>query len=100
MLSTTNETVRHSTADRHDTTVEPTATRPVHECFAEQAAARGDAVALVFGEDRMTYAELDARANHLARHLASLGVGPGARVCLCVERGFELVVGVLGILKA
>jgi amino acid adenylation domain-containing protein/non-ribosomal peptide synthase protein (TIGR01720 family) len=99
-LSMTNETVRQSTVDRHDTAVESTATRHVHECFAEQAAARGEAVALVFGDDRMTYAELDARANQLARHLASLGVGPGARVGLCVERGFELVVGVLGILKA
>ncbi|NNC25020.1 AMP-binding protein, partial [Salinisphaera sp. USBA-960] len=46
------------------------------------------------------YAELDALSNRLARHLAGLGVGPDARVALCVDRGIEMVVGVLGVLKA
>ncbi|MFD2420538.1 non-ribosomal peptide synthase/polyketide synthase [Amycolatopsis pigmentata] len=99
-LRATNEMARQSTVDRRRTAAESTATRYVHECLAEHAVTRGDAVALVFGDDRMTYAELDARANQLARHLASLGVGRGTRVGLCVERGFPLVVGVLGILKA
>src|SRR5215468_9383581 len=48
----------------------------------------------------MTYAELQARANRLARHLAGLGVGPEVRVGICVERSVEMVVGLLGILKA
>ena len=54
----------------------------------------------IFGDDRLTYAELDARANQLARRLRTLGVGPGCLVGLCVERSLDMVVGLLAILKA
>ncbi|RKG57303.1 amino acid adenylation domain-containing protein, partial [Corallococcus sp. CA054B] len=73
---------------------------PVHVRFAEQAARTPDAVALVFGDERMTYGELDQRANQLAHHLRTYGVDAGTRVGLCLERSLELVVGLLGILKA
>src|SRR5205085_1574017 len=56
--------------------------------------------AVAFGERRLTYGELDASANRLARHLADLGVGRGAMVGLAVERSPEMVVGALAILKA
>jgi amino acid adenylation domain-containing protein len=65
-----------------------------------QAARTPDAEALVFGRERLSYAELDRRAAALAARLRSLGAGTDARVGLCVERSLEMVVGVLGILKA
>jgi amino acid adenylation domain-containing protein len=65
-----------------------------------QALATPDAVALVAEEQILTYYELNRRANQLAHHLHHLGVGPNVPVGLCVERSFDLVVGLLGILKA
>ncbi|HEX7243605.1 MAG TPA: amino acid adenylation domain-containing protein, partial [Longimicrobiaceae bacterium] len=74
--------------------------RCVHELFAEQAARTPDAVALVFGEERVTYSGLDRRSDALARVLSTRGVGPDVRVGICAERSPELVVGLLAILKA
>ncbi|MGW8743699.1 amino acid adenylation domain-containing protein [Streptomyces sp. NPDC055794] len=72
----------------------------LHEAFEEQAARSPDAVAVVYGSQRWTYARVDSEANRLARHLRSLGVGPDVRVGLCLNRSPELLVAVLGILKA
>jgi amino acid adenylation domain-containing protein len=71
----------------------------VHERIAARAASAPDAVAVVFEEDRITYGELDARANRLARRLARLGAGPEARVGVCLERSVDLVVSLLAVLK-
>ena len=73
---------------------------PVHHLIARQAAATPDAVALVFGEQSLRYAELDARANRLAHQLIALGVRPEMPVGIVAERSIEMVVGLLGILKA
>ncbi|HVG44622.1 MAG TPA: amino acid adenylation domain-containing protein, partial [Longimicrobium sp.] len=72
----------------------------IHELFEAQAARTPGAVALRFGEESLTYAELDARANRLAHHLAGLGAGPEARVGICVDRSAEMVVAMLAVLKA
>ncbi|HZD07595.1 MAG TPA: condensation domain-containing protein, partial [Candidatus Limnocylindrales bacterium] len=71
-----------------------------HELFEEHVARTPNAAAVVFGESRLTYRELDARANKLAEHLCSLGVRPGAIVGIFMERSPEMIVAVVGILKA
>ncbi|NNC31372.1 non-ribosomal peptide synthetase [Longimicrobium terrae] len=71
-----------------------------HLLVAEQAARTPDALAVACGGERMSYGELDARAERLARRLAALGVGPEVRVGLCLERGVEMVVSVLAVWKA
>ncbi|HEX7241424.1 MAG TPA: condensation domain-containing protein, partial [Longimicrobiaceae bacterium] len=78
----------------------PAPARCVHELFAEQAGRTPEAVALVQGEERLTYAELDRGANRLAHHLAGLGVGPGTRVGVCLERSPDMIVAFLAVLKA
>jgi amino acid adenylation domain-containing protein len=72
----------------------------LHELFERQAARTPDAVALVLGEESLSYGELDRRANRLARHLRARGVGAEVRVAVFLERSFEMVTGVLAILKA
>ncbi|NTX50273.1 non-ribosomal peptide synthase/polyketide synthase [Myxococcus sp. CA039A] len=69
-------------------------------CFEQRVSAAPDAVALVFQEQTLTYGELNRRANQLAHHLRGLGVGPGSRVALALERSLELVIGMVAILKA
>ncbi|CAN3979390.1 Polyketide synthase modules and related proteins [Kitasatospora purpeofusca] len=68
--------------------------------FAAQAAATPDATALVFGEQRLSFAELDARANRLAHGLAGAGIGPESLVALAVPRSAESIVALLAVLKA
>jgi amino acid adenylation domain-containing protein len=72
----------------------------VHDLFDAQVRARPDAAALVWGEESLSYQELDARANQLANHLVRLGVGPDARVGVLLERSAELIVSLLAVLKA
>ncbi|HYO56341.1 non-ribosomal peptide synthetase [Archangium sp.] len=72
----------------------------IHEWFEAQAERTPDALAVSSASGRMTYGELNRRANQLAHYLRERGVGPDVVVGLCMERGVELVVGMLGILKA
>lgn len=72
----------------------------LHELFEVQVAHAPQAVAVECEDESLTYAELNARANQLARYLRSRGVEPDRLVGICVERSLEMVVGVLGILKA
>jgi len=72
----------------------------VHQQFEAQVARTPQAPAVRFADQQLTYAELNARANQLAHHLHSLGVGPDVLVALCVERSLEMAVGILGVLKA
>ncbi|MBV8858949.1 MAG: amino acid adenylation domain-containing protein, partial [Acidobacteria bacterium] len=72
----------------------------LHQLFEEQAARTPDATAVVYESESLTYRELNGRANQLARHLLSLGVGPDELVGVCVERSAEMVVALLAVLKA
>ncbi|MFF1422985.1 amino acid adenylation domain-containing protein [Streptomyces sp. NPDC058280] len=72
----------------------------VPELFERQAERTPDAVAVVSGEQRISYAELNARANRFAHHLRSLGVGPETVVASCLERSADAVVVLLGVLKS
>ena len=72
----------------------------LHELIAAQASRTPDLVAVVFEQERLTYRELDRRADRLAQRLRGLDAGPETLVGLLVERSLEMVVGILGILKA
>ena len=76
----------------------PEATLP--QLFEAQVERDPQAIALVFGEQSLAYQELNARANRLAHHLIGLGVGPESLVGIALERSFEMVVALLGVLKA
>ncbi|HJP91740.1 MAG TPA: amino acid adenylation domain-containing protein [Pyrinomonadaceae bacterium] len=72
----------------------------LHELFEQQVAHTPENVALVFRDDQMTFAELNARSNQLARHLRTLGVSEESLVAICMERSLEMVVALLATLKA
>ena len=72
----------------------------VHQLFEQQVERTPDNLAVVSGDLHLTYAQLNARANQLAHRLQTLGVRPEVPVAICMERCFEMVVGLLGILKA
>ncbi|NEO43856.1 MAG: AMP-binding protein, partial [Moorea sp. SIO4A3] len=96
-----------STQERHQLLVEWNDTgsdyptdKCIHQLFEEQVKKRGNAIAVVFDQEQLTYQELNQRANQLAHHLQNLGVEPEVLVGICVERFLQMVVGLLGILKA
>ncbi|MDO7929923.1 amino acid adenylation domain-containing protein [Pseudomonas sp. KFB-139] len=75
-------------------------TSTAHRMFEERVAARPDAIAVVCEGERLSYAQLNLRANRLAHTLIGMGIGPDDRVAICVERGIDMLVGLLGVLKA
>ncbi len=91
---------RRRLAEWNDTAAAFPAGRLVPELFAEQAARTPDAVAVVFGDERVSYRELDERSARLAGVLARLGVGPDVVAGVCLERSVAMVVAVLGVLRA
>jgi non-ribosomal peptide synthetase component F len=72
----------------------------IHQLFEAQAAAQPDAIALVYEDQQLTYDQLNRRANQLAHHLLALGVQADDRVAICAERSLDMIVGLIGILKA
>ena len=85
---------------RNNTSCEYPHNKTLHRLFEEQVARTPNAAALVFKAQQFSYAELNARANQVARQLRSMGVGAGMLVGLYLERSLEMLVGMLGILKA
>jgi amino acid adenylation domain-containing protein len=95
------ETVRTQLlVDWNNTQTDFAREQTIHQLFQEQAARTPDELAIIFGNERVTYGELNARANHLAHHLRGRGVGPEVPVAICVERSVEMIVALLGVLKA
>jgi amino acid adenylation domain-containing protein/thioester reductase-like protein len=92
----------------NDTQADYSETACIHELFEAQVEQTPDAIAVVFKDQQLTYRELNARANQLARYLRTLGVRPEVLVGICVERSssgaasltLDMIVGLLGILKA
>ena len=82
------------------TQVEFANTRCIHELFEEQAALAPEAIAVVFGDERLSYRELNERANQWAHRLQRLGAGPEKLIGISVERSVAMIVGLLAILKA
>ncbi|EFH88919.1 non-ribosomal peptide synthetase [Ktedonobacter racemifer] len=72
----------------------------VHQLFEQQAQKTPDAIAVVFEDQQLTYQELNKKANQLAHYLQGLGIKREISVGVCAERSIELIVGLLGILKA
>jgi amino acid adenylation domain-containing protein/non-ribosomal peptide synthase protein (TIGR01720 family) len=92
--------VMRPSLDGNETGVSYPEHRCLHEMVERQVGQSPDAVAVVFEQERITYRELNDRANQLAYFLRASGVGPEVVVGICVERSIEMVVGLLGILKA
>ena len=84
----------------NDTACDYPRTLGIHQWFEQQASHTPEAVAVIGGDERLTYRELNARANQLAHHLRSAGVAADTLVGICVDRTPEMLVGLLGILKA
>ncbi|MBV9787774.1 MAG: amino acid adenylation domain-containing protein, partial [Chloroflexi bacterium] len=82
------------------TTADLPALATVHQLFEAQAQRTPQAIAVIYGDTQLSYAELNARADTLASRLRALGVGPETYVGICTERSAEMMVGILAILKA
>jgi len=92
---------RHRVIDQFNATDEPYAVQVlIHQLFEARVRLAPEVRAVVCEEHSLSYAELNRRANRLARYLRDHGVGPEQRVGICVERGIDMIVGVLAILKA
>jgi amino acid adenylation domain-containing protein len=76
------------------------ADKTIHQLFAEQAARTPENIAVTFGDENVTYRELDERANRLAHYLRRQGVGPNQLVALCLNKSPEMIVSLLAVLKA
>ncbi|MCK4257933.1 MAG: amino acid adenylation domain-containing protein [Halanaerobiales bacterium] len=74
--------------------------KAIKEIFEEQVSLNSDQIALIFNDQSMTYGELNSRANQLARDLMEKGVSSNQIVGLLVERSFEMIIGILGIMKS
>ncbi|WP_449301162.1 amino acid adenylation domain-containing protein [Pseudomonas citri] len=91
---------RHQLESFNATTVDYPQGLTVHGLFEAQVMASPDAVAVVFDEQHLSYAQLNQRANRIAHRLLALGIRPDDRVAVCVDRSVEMVVALLGILKS
>ncbi|WP_051181214.1 amino acid adenylation domain-containing protein [Thermithiobacillus tepidarius DSM 3134] len=91
---------RRLLGDWNATRTDYPAERCLHQLFEAQAQSTPDAPAALFQGESLSYAELNRRANQLAHTLQGLGIGPDDRVGICVTRSLDLLVAVLGVLKA
>ena len=98
-MLTTSET-KQLLYDFNDTGADYPKEKTLHQLFQEQVEAAPDKTALVFGDKHLTYGELNARSNQLARRLREQGVKENTIVGIMAERSLEMIIGIMGILKA
>ncbi len=91
---------QHLLVECNDTRKQYRQDQCIHELIEAQAERSPNSVALIFEEKKLTYGELNTRANQLARYLMALGVGPEMIVGISINRSVEMLVGLLGVLKA
>jgi amino acid adenylation domain-containing protein len=91
---------RHLLAEFNKTRVAYPEGQPLQALFEAQADRTPDAMAVVFEDEWLTYAELNSRANQIGHFLGRLGIGPDQRVGICLERSVEMILAMFGILKA
>jgi len=84
----------------NDTKSDYPSTQTIQQLFEQQVAIAPDTVALICGDEKLTYRELNERANQLAHYLRARGVQPDTMVAMCLQRSPDLIVALLGILKA
>ncbi|HEV7924065.1 MAG TPA: amino acid adenylation domain-containing protein, partial [Verrucomicrobiae bacterium] len=95
------ESERHQIlVDWNDTSTDYPRDLCIHQLIEAQVERTPNAVALIIGTERFTYREVNTRANQVAHHLRSVGVGPEVLVAICMERSLEMVIGLLAVLKA
>ncbi|MBD2294779.1 amino acid adenylation domain-containing protein [Anabaena sphaerica FACHB-251] len=100
-LSLLSESERHNLlVEWNNTQLDYPQDKCIHQLFESVAQQNSDETALVFGDDKLSYKELNIRSNQLAHYLKKLGVKTEVLVGICVERSFDMVIGMLGILKA
>ncbi len=96
-----NETQQHKIlVEWNSTRVQYPSDKCIHQLFEEQVERTPEATAVIFGEHRITYSELNRRANRLATHLRNLGVEAETLVGVCLGRSIDLIVGIMAVLKA
>jgi amino acid adenylation domain-containing protein len=99
-ISSLTEAERERLLHRWNTTQAYPRELCIHQRFEQQVSRSPDAVALEYEAERLSYRELNARANQLARRLRQVGVGPNERVAICLRRGPQSVISLLAVLKA
>ena len=95
-----NDSERQQVVEEWNNTQQQIPELCLHQLFEEQARRTPNAVALMFADEQLTYTELNGKANQLAHFLCAWGVQAETPVAICCERSFDLVIGILGILKA
>lgn len=96
----TKEQERHILIDWNDTTADYPRDKAVHVLFEERVAQHPQALAVKYENQKLTYGQLNAKANKLARQLQNMGVHPGAHVAIYMERSLDMMVSILAVLKA
>ncbi len=90
----------HMMAEWNSTRADYPSDKCMHELFEQRVSETPDAIALVCGSKQLTYQELNQKANQLANYLRKLGAGPDVLVGICMYRSLEMIIGILGTLKA
>jgi amino acid adenylation domain-containing protein/non-ribosomal peptide synthase protein (TIGR01720 family) len=95
-----NEEEEQLLLEFNDTAVEYSTDKSIIDLFEDQVIKHPETIAVVFGQDKLTYNELNARSNQLAQYLQFQGVRAETLVPICIERSMEMIVGILGVLKS